>query len=157
MPLKPLSDNEIDDQQRALIAPFVRTGRDHAVFRTMLRHPDAMQAFLGWGQYILSENNSLSSRQRELLILWVGAARNCEYEFLRHAKIARRLGFSEDELRRLATGDGSGWPASEQLLLAVNRRPKRTPYRRAKGTPFVKQRDGYGGRTVRAGCGVGRA
>ena len=39
----------------------------------------------------------------------------------------------------------------------VNRRPKRTPYRRAKGTPFVKQRDGYGGRTVRAGCGVGRA
>ena len=43
------------------------------------------------------------------------------------------------------------------LPVPVNRRPKRTPYRRAKGTPFVKQRDGYGGRTVRAGCGVGRA
>ena len=41
--------------------------------------------------------------------------------------------------------------------LVVNRRPKRTPYRRAKGTPFVEQRDGYDGRTVRAGCGVGRA
>jgi len=41
--------------------------------------------------------------------------------------------------------------------LAVNRRPKRTPYRRAKGTPFVEQRNGYDGRTVRAGCGVGRA
>jgi hypothetical protein len=40
---------------------------------------------------------------------------------------------------------------------AVNRRPKRPPYRRAKGTPFVEQRDGYNGRTVRAGCGVGRA
>ena len=26
--------------------------------------------------------------------------------------------------------------------LAVNRRPKRTPYRRAKGTPFVEQRNG---------------
>jgi hypothetical protein len=39
----------------------------------------------------------------------------------------------------------------------VNRRPKRTLYRRAKGTPFVKQRDGYEGRTVCAGCGVGRA
>ncbi len=39
----------------------------------------------------------------------------------------------------------------------VNRRPKRTPYRRAKGTPFVEQRDGYDGRCVRAGCGVGRA
>jgi len=39
----------------------------------------------------------------------------------------------------------------------VNRRPKGTPYRRAKGTPFVEQRDGYDGRAVRAGCGVGRA
>ncbi len=34
-------------------------------------------------------------------------------------------------------------------VLAVNRRPKRTP--------FVEQRDGYDGCTVRAGCGVGRA
>ena len=39
----------------------------------------------------------------------------------------------------------------------VNRRPKRTPYRRPKGTPFVEQRYGYDGCTVRAGCGVGRA
>lgn len=39
----------------------------------------------------------------------------------------------------------------------VNRRPKRTPYRRPKGTPFVERCDGYGGRAVRAGCGVGRA
>ena len=57
------------------------------------------------------------------------------------------------------------WLAKEGLIeLAenghganVNRRPKRTPYRRPKGTPFVVQRDGYGGRAVRAGCGVGRA
>ena len=49
------------------------------------------------------------------------------------------------------------WVASSKLKHIVNRRPKRTPYRRAKGTPFVKQRDGYEGRTVRAGCGVGRA
>jgi hypothetical protein len=48
-------------------------------------------------------------------------------------------------------------PPGPTAAFGVNRRPKRTPYRRAKGTPFVKQRDGYGGRTVRAGCGVGRA
>ena len=44
-----------------------------------------------------------------------------------------------------------------RMVPGVNRRPKRTPYRRAKGTPFVEQRNGYDGRTVRAGCGVGRA
>ncbi|PCG07893.1 hypothetical protein COA17_15445 [Sphingomonas ginsenosidimutans] len=43
------------------------------------------------------------------------------------------------------------------IAAAVNRRPKRTPYRRPKGTPFVERCDGYGGRAVRAGCGVGRA
>ena len=43
------------------------------------------------------------------------------------------------------------------MLTYVNRRPKRTPYRRPKGTPFVERCDGYGGRAVRAGCGVGRA
>ena len=53
------------------------------------------------------------------------------------------------------------WIAREQrageAAVAVNRRPKRTPYRRPKGTPFVERCDGYGGRAVRAGCGVGRA
>ena len=56
--------------------------------------------------------------------------------------------------------EGFYWRSVERkiaALLAVNRRPKRTPYRRPKGTPFVVQRDGYGGRAVRAGCGVGRA
>ena len=39
---------------------------------------------------------------------------------------------------------------------AVNRRPTGTPYRRVKGT-LVEQRHSDRGRTVRAGCGVGRA
>ncbi|MBB3877600.1 DUF6538 domain-containing protein [Sphingomonas pseudosanguinis] len=58
--------------------------------------------------------------------------------------------------RRLAIAViGGAVPVSS--ISRVNRRPKRTPYRRPKGTPFVEQRDGYDGCTVRAGCGVGRA
>ena len=33
-----------------------------------------------------------------------------------------------------------------RVVQDVNRRPKRTPYRRPKGTPFVERRDGYDGR-----------
>ena len=54
-------------------------------------------------------------------------------------------------------GSEAAYLLLDQSHKAVNRRPKRTPYRRPKGTPFVVQRDGYGGRAVRAGCGVGRA
>jgi len=46
---------------------------------------------------------------------------------------------------------------SAAMLGAVNRRPKWTPHRRAKATPFVVQHDGYDGHAVRAGCGGGRA
>ena len=41
--------------------------------------------------------------------------------------------------------------------MVVNRRPKRTPYRRPKETPSVERRDRDDGRVVRAGCGGGRA
>ena len=34
-----------------------------------------------------------------------------------------------------------GWTVLQKLH--VNRRPKRTPYRRAKGTPFVNQREAF--------------
>lgn len=42
-------------------------------------------------------------------------------------------------------------------IVPVNRRPKRTPYRLPKETPFVERRFGNNRRPVRAGCGVGRA
>ena len=83
------------------------------------------------------------------------------------AKLLRRLDIVE---ARLADADylmGERFTVADVYLFTVlgwmrffsivNRRPKRTPYRRAKGTPFVEQRNGYDGRTVRAGCGVGRA
>ncbi len=75
----------------------------------------------------------------------------------RIAGLLARLKAVPEELREEATIELEGIEQRHMPALTVNRRPKRTPYRRAKGTPFVKQRDGYGGRTVRAGCGVGRA
>ena len=114
--LAPLADADLDERQKALIRPFEETGRDYAVFRTMLHHPRAMEAFLGWGQYVLSPDNSLDPRERELVILRVGARCRCEYEFLRHALIARKLGYSDAQLRRIADGPASGWDGDEGLL-----------------------------------------
>jgi hypothetical protein len=46
-------------------------------------------------------------------------------------------------LRKL---DDGGWEETDTVAgIRVNRRPKRTPYRRAKGTPFVDQCDGMTG------------
>ena len=59
---------------------------------------------------------------------------------------------------RKGPGDTAWWfTVEDQPVPCVNRRPKTTPYRRAKETPFVERCDGCDGRTIRAGCGVGRA
>ena len=42
---------------------------------------------------------------RELAILRTGALRRCEYEFLRHAVIARQHGFTDEILHAIAVGD----------------------------------------------------
>lgn len=123
--LLPLAEQDMDQSQRRLIAPFVEQGRDFAVFRTMLHHPVAMEAFLTWGSYILSDANTLPPKQRELAILRTGARRNCEYEFLRHAVIARRLGLTDDQLRAVAKespdmfddDDASVLRAADELLI----------------------------------------
>ena len=119
--LPPLAERDMDEQQRRLIAPFIDQGRDFAVFRTMLHHPTAMEAFLGWGGYILSDANSLPPRMRELAILRTGARRKCEYEFLRHAVIARQLGLSDDQLRAIAGEDADKFDGEDaSILLAAD-------------------------------------
>lgn len=115
--LKPLDDAEMDEEQRRIMDSMRERGRDYAVFRTMLRHPSAMEAFLGWGSYILSDRNSLSVELRELAILRTGALRRCEYEFLRHAVIARQHGFTDATLRAIAQGDRSS--LTDEMVLIV--------------------------------------
>lgn len=115
--LRPLGDGEMNERQRLLMDAFKQQGRDYAVFRTMLYHPDAMEAFLGWGAYILSERNTLSPQLRELAILRTGALRNCEYEFLRHAVIAREHGLTDALLRAIAKGDRSSLDEEMALVL----------------------------------------
>ena len=47
---------------------------------------------------------------------------------------------------------------SERLIVChCQSASKKDPLSACKRDPFVEQRDGYDGRAVRAGCGVGRA
>ena len=43
--LKPLGDAEMDERQRRMMDAMLVRGRDYNVFRTMLHHPAAMEAF----------------------------------------------------------------------------------------------------------------
>ncbi|GAA3790980.1 carboxymuconolactone decarboxylase family protein [Qipengyuania pelagi] len=144
--LKPLDDAEMDERQRRLMDAMLAHGRDYAVFRTMLHHPAAMEAFLGWGSYILSDQNTLSVALRELAILRTGALRRCEYEFLRHAVIARKHGFTDQMLRAIALGDST--PLDDAMGLVMQAVDELIEGGRIAPDTFERVRSAFGDRTA---------
>jgi len=86
----------------------------------LARHPKLARAYLEFSLY-LRFDASLDDRTRELLILRTAWIRGGGYELARHGRIARRIGFTDDELHRITAGStADGWtPAEALLLLAV--------------------------------------
>jgi len=69
--IAPLSDDEMGEEQRALLgAQF--GGQVYNIFRTLARSPKGYKRFMLYGGYILSEANDLAPRERELVILRAG-------------------------------------------------------------------------------------
>jgi alkylhydroperoxidase family enzyme len=80
-----------------------------------LAHPEALLApFLGWAAALALEG-TLPKRDHELLALRASWNGRSAFEWGEHAGYARQAGLSDDELHRVATGDG--WTGHEAALL----------------------------------------
>lgn len=62
--IEPLDLDALDDAQKEVRAPLIGTGRVLNIFCTLAHAPKALERFLQWGNYILSNRNSLSARDR---------------------------------------------------------------------------------------------
>jgi alkylhydroperoxidase family enzyme len=84
-------------------------------------HPELTRAYNGFNGHLLFAT-TLSTRQRELLVLRVAAVREAEYEWLQHKVIAADIGMPEEEVERVAEGpEADGWsPLDAALLRAVD-------------------------------------
>ncbi len=118
--IAPLQDDEMDDDQRAALA-LSSGGRSAGalnIFRTLARAPKALTRFLDWGGYVLSRRNSLSERDREIVILRIGFLCKSGYEFTQHTRIGLAAGLTQDEIVAIKTGAGApAWKANEKALL----------------------------------------
>jgi alkylhydroperoxidase family enzyme len=131
--IPPLPPDEWGDDVRAGIAALRPTGATQELRRskggpkglnvlgTLAQHPELMQAYHTFNGHILY-TNSLDARHRELLVLRVAARRGAEYEWHQHVRIARDLGFGDDDIERIAEGPhAAGWaPFDAALLRAVD-------------------------------------
>lgn len=124
--IAPVDLAKIDDEQREALAVFTGIARDVTksegtvlnIFRTLVHAPKAMTAFLAWGGYILSRRNSLSDRDRELVILRTGFNCGSGYEFTQHTRIGLDSGLTEAEIAAIKAGpDDPSWSAADRAML----------------------------------------
>ncbi|GGE02449.1 carboxymuconolactone decarboxylase [Tsuneonella deserti] len=119
--IAPLDPAMLDNEQVEALAPVMREGAEPLnIFLTLAHAPDALAAFLGWGNYVLSRRNALTPRQRELAILRTGFNCGSGYEFAQHSAIGLRSGISREEIEALKAGPGAGqWSALEHAILTA--------------------------------------
>jgi alkylhydroperoxidase family enzyme len=110
--IPPLPESEWDEGVRELL-----DGRAVNIFTTLVRHPGLYRRWLPFGGKLLL-GGSLDARQRELLILRTATNCSAEYEWGQHVGIARQIGISDEEIRRVREGPSAdGWSRHEATLL----------------------------------------
>lgn len=115
--ITPLEAGEWNEEQQALMAPFVKSGTAWNVFKTLVRHTGLFKRWLPFATHVLSKQ-TLPLREREMLILRIGWLCCAPYEWTQHAQIALRAGVSAAEIERIADGpDAPGWSDTDAALL----------------------------------------
>jgi alkylhydroperoxidase family enzyme len=116
--LKPVPAAEWTDAHREALGARARGDDTLDVFQTCLRNVELCRSWMTFTNYILSERSSISTRDRELLILRTGYLCRSDYEWAQHAALGLKIGLTSDELIRITRGpDAPGWSANDATLL----------------------------------------
>lgn len=108
MRVAPLGPDELDDAQRAFLAPFTdRRGRYPNIFGVLCRDMPLMNAWRDFGLYLM-KGSRVDPVLREILILRTAHQRGSAYEWHQHRRVALALGLSEAQLAQIAEGSDLG-------------------------------------------------
>src|SRR5262249_689871 len=108
--IEPVSKEAWNDQQREMLEPMERAGRLYNVFKTMANHPPLANDWLTFGGHVL-RRNTLSPREREMVILRIGWLCKAEYEWGQHVRIGKQSGLTDDDIKKIMAGpDAEGLP-----------------------------------------------
>jgi AhpD family alkylhydroperoxidase len=130
--IAPLPADQWPDSMREALAALVPPQARHPlpprrddrpkglnVFGTFAKYPALTRAYHTFNGHVQFAT-TLSTRQRELLVLRVAARRGCDYEWAQHAILAGDAGLSAEEIGRVADGpDAPGWSDLERSMLAA--------------------------------------
>ena len=97
------------------------TGGADNIYLTLANHPGLMRRFLPFTAKLVLLSK-IAPRSRELVILRVGWLCHSDYEWGQHARIAREVGVTDEEIARVPVGpDHAGWtPELRSILQATD-------------------------------------
>ncbi|HZP45325.1 MAG TPA: carboxymuconolactone decarboxylase family protein [Candidatus Binataceae bacterium] len=87
------------------------------IFRVLMQHPRLVRAWGRFANYILSDQQTLAPREREIIILRIGWLNQAPYEFEQHVRIGKAAGLTDDEIERIRQGPSAGWNTHDAALL----------------------------------------
>jgi alkylhydroperoxidase family enzyme len=87
------------------------------IFRVLMQHPKLTRAWGKFATYILSDQQTLGAREREIAILRIGWLNQAPYEFEQHVRIGKQCGLTDDEIERIKQGPQAGWNKLDAALI----------------------------------------
>ncbi len=87
------------------------------IFAVLMNHPKLLKAWGRFGGYILSNEQTLPPRDREIAILRIGWLNQAQYEWEQHVRIGKTSGLSDEDIDRITKGPKSGWDRHDAALL----------------------------------------
>ena len=111
---------EVDDDLADLLGKtLLIDGKPAKIFGVLAKHPKLLKRFNLLGGFILTKG-VVPEREREIVILRVGANCVAEYEFGQHTVIGRRCGLSDEEITALVRpADAHPWSDADAALIAM--------------------------------------
>ena len=117
--IAPLPESQWTSEHYRLAARYAGDGRADNQLHTLLNVPATVEGLMPVTVY-LTEDSTLSPRQRSLLILRAAWLCGSQPLWATNAARARDAGLTDAEIRRVAEGpDASGWDPFERTLLQL--------------------------------------
>ncbi len=109
-------DGELEE---ILATALTHDGKPLNIFATLGHHPKLLKRFNLLGGFLLNKG-LLPPRERELVILRVGANARAQYEFGQHTLIGLNCGLTQDEIDALVDEPGAhDWSNDDRALIAL--------------------------------------
>ena len=103
-----LPRNQVSEESGAIYDRYLRErGNVPNFFRTMANRPEIFQTMIAHFEAILT-TGTISTKLKELLIVRTSQLNACEYCLDSHTKIARKLGWSAEQIAALPDAAASG-------------------------------------------------